>query len=332
MLSLLGLDAVAESVYRGMLDRPQGVADLCARLQLSEQEVRGALDRLSEMALVRVSAEAPGQLHAVSPHVGMELLLARQQDQLAAQQQRLEASRAAAAKLILEYDDQRRPSAAAPGVRHLEGLDSIRDHLATLRDQVTEELLTFAAGGPQTPANMQASRPLNQQLLERGVRMRTVYLDSIRSDPETLRHAHWLVEQGCQVRTVPTLPNRMIIYDRKSAIIAGDAENTAAGAVQLTSPGLIASLHALFESVWQSAKPLKERMQPDPGCLAPQQSEALKLLARGCTDEAIAKRLGVSARTARRIASGLMAYLDARSRFQAGVVAVQKGYLPSSGD
>lgn len=330
MLDLLGLDAVAESVYRGMLGRPQGVAELCSLLGLSERNVRDALDRLSAMALVRASVDDPEQLHAVSPHVGMELLLSEQQAQVAAQQQRLEASRAAAARLILEYDGQQQPGGS--GVRYLESLESIRDHLAGLHSRVTHELLTFAPGGPQTVANMRASRPLNQQLLERGVEMRTIYLESIRSDPDTLEHAHWLAQRGCQVRTVPSLPNRMIIYDRKSVIIASNTDNTAAGAVELTSQGMTASLHALFESVWQSADSLEARVQPDPGSLTRQQAEALRLLAEGCTDEAIANRLGVSTRTSRRIAAGLMTYLGARSRFQAGVHAVQKGYLPPCHD
>ncbi|MEU6315284.1 helix-turn-helix domain-containing protein [Streptomyces sp. NPDC047014] len=331
MLDLLGLDTAAESVYRGILDGPQDVAELSARLGLPEEEVCGALDRLSEMALVRPSTEDSGRMHAVSPQVGMEILLARQQAELAHQQQRLEAGRAAAAQLILEYDGRGEGSAHA-GVRFFEGIDCIRDHLAVLRSQVAEELLTFAPGGPQTLANMNASRPLNQQLLERGVQMRTVYLDSIRSCPDTMEYAHWLSERGCQVRTMPSLPNRLIIYDRRAAVIAADAGNTAAGAVELTSQGMVATLHVLFESVWESAEPLEACGRPAPGALNRQQAEALRLLAQGHTDEAIGTRLGVSPRTARRIASGLMDALDAASRFQAGVHAVQRGYLPAGPD
>ncbi|MEV0737726.1 helix-turn-helix transcriptional regulator [Streptomyces sp. NPDC050549] len=282
------------------------------------------------MALVRVSTEDSTQLHAVSPHVAMEYLLAQQQAEIAEHQKRLEASRAAAAKLIIEFDGRKRTGPSASGVQYLEGLDAIRDHLSALHNRVADELLTFAPGGPQTPANMRASRPLNQQLLERGVRMRTVYLESIRSCPDTMEYANWLAQQGCQVRTIPSLPNRMIIYDRKAAVLATDTDNTAAGAVEVTSQGMIASLHALFESIWQSADPLETKPQPGPGSLTRQQSEALRLLAQGCTDEAIAKRLGVSPRTARRIANGLMTQLDARSRFQAGVLAVQRGHLPAS--
>jgi len=49
----------------------------------------------------------------------------------------------------------------------------------------------------------------------------------------------------------------------------------------------------------------------------------------GHADEGIAERLGVSPRTARRIASEPMDRLDARSRFEAGVRAVQRGRLPN---
>lgn len=47
------------------------------------------------------------------------------------------------------------------------------------------------------------------------------------------------------------------------------------------------------------------------------------------TDDAIAKRLGVSPRTARRVANDMMERLGARSRFQAGALAVQHGWLPA---
>ncbi|MCM1965674.1 helix-turn-helix transcriptional regulator [Streptomyces sp. G1] len=59
----------------------------------------------------------------------------------------------------------------------------------------------------------------------------------------------------------------------------------------------------------------------------PQESTIIALLAQGHTDESIAKRLGVSQRTARRIAADLMERLGARSRFEAGVRCVQRGWL-----
>ncbi|MET9803749.1 helix-turn-helix transcriptional regulator [Streptomyces sp. NPDC006368] len=327
MLTALGLDAVAESIYRGMLMHPQaGVVELASLLGTDEQAVRDALDILSELALVRPSATDAGRLRAVSPDIGMEILMARQQAELAAQQQRLEASRAAAAQLISEYTELR-PAAGHPGVEQLVGLDQIRDRLASLTREVREEVMTFAPDGPQTADNMAASRPLNQQLLERGVRMRTIYLDSVRTNRPTVEHATWLAGLGGQVRTVPSLPTRLILTDRKTALIPVSSDDSAAGAVVLTGQGTLAALCALFETVWAGAQPLGDTVPVDAHGLTGQQATVVRLLAEGHTDEAIAKRLGVSHRTARRIASELMERLGARSRFEAGVRAVQRGWL-----
>src|SRR4051794_19719714 len=99
-----------------MLARPRtGVHALTEHLGMTEADVRASLDLLSELALIRPSYEHQGELRAVSPEVGMELLMARQQAELAAQQLRIEASRAAAAQLIAEFADLS-PAAASPGV------------------------------------------------------------------------------------------------------------------------------------------------------------------------------------------------------------------------
>ena len=55
--------------------------------------------------------------------------------------------------------------------------------------------------------------------------------------------------------------------------------------------------------------------------------EVVTLLARGLKDDAIARRLGVSVRTVRRLISATIDDLQADSRFQAGVVAVQRGWV-----
>ncbi|MET8630819.1 helix-turn-helix transcriptional regulator, partial [Kitasatospora sp. NPDC004669] len=157
MLAALGLDSVSEAVYRAMLAHPQeGVSALGERLDLPEQQIRTALDTLSELALLRPSADREGELRAVSPEVGMELLMARQQAELAAQQLRVEASRAAAAQLIADYADLR-PAGNHPGVEQLTGLDQIRDRLTTLTREVCEEVMTFAPDGGQKPENIAAA-------------------------------------------------------------------------------------------------------------------------------------------------------------------------------
>lgn len=330
MFTGLGLDAVTEAVYRGKLAHPRdGIAELSARLGLADDVVRDALARLSALALVRTSGGDQSRIRAVDPRLGTAILLARQQAELMAQQQKMEATRAAAAELIAEYADVVQPASAA-GVRFLHGIDAIRDQVELLTSEVEHELLGFAPGGPQTPENMKASRPLNQQVLDRGVEMKTVYLDSIRRDQPTFEHALWLESRGAQVRTMPTLPNRVIVLDRRTALVATDTGDTAAGAVLITNPGLLALLCSLFDYVWQAAEPLGPAVRGERTTLSRQQLAVLLMMAEGRTDESIATSMAVSTRTVRRIVTGLLADLNVRNRFQAAVRAVQLGYLPTT--
>ncbi|MEV7124407.1 helix-turn-helix transcriptional regulator [Streptomyces sp. NPDC093260] len=327
MSGQLGLDPVVEAVYRAMLAHPDdSVGEMAERLSMPVETVRGALDTLSELTLVRVGEDTGSSPRAVSPPLAMQILLARQEAEIAARKQRLEATRAAAAELIADYAHLQDLEPGL-GLQYIEGVEAIRDHLEMLNSQVRNEFLTFAPGGPQTPANMKASQPLNLLLLERGVQMRTVYLDSIRRDAPTMDHARWLEEHGAHVRTVPGLPNRMIIIDRRVALVAARAGDTAAGAYIVSGPGLLTMLLSLFDYVWADASPLGEPARPTPTGLTRAQEEALRLMAQGRTDESIATSLGVSVRTARRLTGSVISSLDARSRFQAGVRAVRRGYL-----
>ncbi|RFU83261.1 LuxR family transcriptional regulator [Streptomyces triticagri] len=321
------LDGEAQDVYRAMLThRQEGVAALAERLAMPEERVRAALDRLSDLDVVRPCGQSPDVLLPVSPGVGMEALLAEQQAELAAQQQRLEATRALAARLAADYNSLR-PYESDGQVQLVVGLEEVRARLAALTREVQQEVLTFAPDGAQSAENRSAAQPLNQQLLDRGVSMRTVYLDSVRNSPPTIAHAARLAEYGGEVRTTAALPTRLIIVDRRVAVLPVDADDTAKGAVILSGDGVLTAVCALFELVWESARPLVQTVHRDDGELTGQERVLLRMLAEGYTDEVVAKRLGVSSRTARRLASGLMERLDARSRFQAGVTAVRRGWL-----
>ncbi|MGY5036291.1 helix-turn-helix transcriptional regulator [Streptomyces sp. 900116325] len=327
MFEVLGLDPVAESVYRVMLlHNLDGIAAIAQRLHISPDQVYAALDNLSALALVRKSTGADGTFHVVSPQLGLQALLAQQQAELAQQQQRVEASRAAIANLVSEHASLRL-DIMRDEIERLEGTDQVRDRLRQLTEEVKEEILTFAPGGPQTAENMKASQPLNKKTLDRGVRMRTLYLDSIRNSRETVEYAEWLTQQGGEVRTVPSLPTRMIIVDRTSAVVSIDSTDSSRGATILTGNGTIMALYTLFEITWAMGVPLGKELQRNEHGLTAQEGMTLQLLSQGFTDEGIAKRLGVSSRTSRRIASDLMERLQARSRFEAGVNAVRNGWL-----
>ncbi|MEW1636747.1 LuxR C-terminal-related transcriptional regulator [Streptomyces sp. NPDC093801] len=328
MLEALGLDTHVEAVYREMLADPTGgVAELCVRLGMTEGRVREGLDRLVDLDLLTPSRENTGGLRAVSPEAGLEQILRRQEEDLLRRQQELALSKAAAARAVAEFAGLR-PNTETDGAERLVGLDAIQSRLEVLGRGLTGECLAIMPGGAQSQASMDASKPLDEEALARGIQMRVVYQDSARNDQATLAYAQWTTDRGGQVRTSPVLPPRLVVFDRKTAVVPIDPANSRLGALCTTAPGIVASLVTLFEQTWETAVPLgaAREQAPEDGITAGER-ELLKLLASGLTDEAAGKRLGVSLRTVRRQMSGLMERLNATSRFEAGLRAAQRGWL-----
>ncbi|MFJ8015625.1 LuxR C-terminal-related transcriptional regulator [Streptomyces sp. NPDC096339] len=331
MLDMLGLDSTSEAVYRAMLAHPEGsVQDLCEQLGLTETTVRDALDKLADLRLLRASRDVLGVMRPVSPELGLELILRRQEEELVRRRQELELGKAAAARAIAEYADLRPSAPAAPATttQRLVGLDAIQATLEVLAREVADECLSVMPGGAQSQASLDASRPLDEAAMARGVSVLTLYQDSVRHDPPTLAYARWLTERGGMVRTCPTLPPRMLVFDRRVAVVPIDPADTKRGALCIHEAGVVASLVALFEQTWHSAIPLgADRAKDVESGLTAAEQELLRLLASGLTDEVAGRKLGISARSVRRQMSALMERLDASSRFEAGLKAAQRGWL-----
>ncbi|MEU9890239.1 LuxR C-terminal-related transcriptional regulator [Sphaerisporangium sp. NPDC051011] len=327
MFEALGLNSLTESVYLAMLRFPDaGVSDLTRTLAVDEDQVRAALDDLARMALLRTPASGTETPRPVNPKVGLSALLARKEAEVARRRQEIEETRVAFTALLAQQSDTR-SRMSEDGVERVEGIDEIRERLRELAATCEWEACSFIPGGAQSEASLTASRELDADAIERGVRLRTIYLDSVRNDQPTFEYAQWLAGLGSEVRTVPTLPLRMLIVDRKLALVPVDTENSAALAVEVSNRGVLTGLVALFNSVWKTSVPLGVTRRRDDEGLSPQEKQVLRLLGEGHTDEMIARRMGVSVRTARRVASTLLTRLNAQSRFQAGARAVAKGWI-----
>ncbi|MBD0744118.1 hypothetical protein BG418_21385 [Streptomyces sp. CBMA152] len=327
MLVPLGLTERSDTLYRLILRQPElrvpGVVDTLGR---PEDEVRADLEELTRLSLLAPSWRTDGQLRAVHPKAALDSLLAHQQAEIAQRHRALAESQAAASALLSQYAELH-PARETHEAERFQGLDAVRAKLTELSSRTRRESVAFMPGGAQSPASYKASEPLSQELLDRGVRIRTLYLDSIRNDPASFEHARWLTERGGGVRTVPALPMRMYISDRESAMVPIDPADSTQGAVLLREPGAVAAFCALFDAVWETATPFGEpprRSLDDPGS---QPRELLRLLAQGYTDEAAARRLGISLRSERRLISELMEKLNAQSRFQLGQRAAEHGLL-----
>ncbi|MFJ6614094.1 LuxR C-terminal-related transcriptional regulator [Streptomyces sp. NPDC091289] len=329
-LHALGIGHTAEAVYRLMLEQPEyGVAELSAALALPDGDLRAALDQLAELSLLHTSPHAEDVLRPVLPSVGIHLLLSIRERELRRSQQEFADARIAALTLLRQHTEA---ESSRHHVEALTGVEEIRIRLEQLAHDATAPLMSFMPGGAQTRATLDASRPLDAALLERGIPVRTLYQASVRNDPTTLDYARWLTAQGAHVRTAAVLPLRMVLFTGRAALLPIDPEDTGRGALQLQGPGILTALAALFEAVWDQADDFGTATdrEHDGNGLTGQERQLLRLLAQGHTGTAVARRLGLGVRTTRRMMAELMTRLGARSRFEAGAEAVRRGWLDQS--
>ncbi|WP_037605774.1 helix-turn-helix domain-containing protein [Streptacidiphilus rugosus] len=331
MSFIRSLGSSAQAVYRLILtDHQLDAAGLARRLDLSETEVHAALDELCVLRLLRrseeIPGEAPGSLRPVDPRVGLPTLLQHNEAFLERSRREFEQNQEAIARMLAEFTE---PRTAGDSYRteYLTGVVTVQARLEELSLGCAVECRTLNPGGAQSAASLEASKPLDRQLLERGVAMKTIYLDSLRNDRTTTDYADWLTNLGGEVRTAPSLPLRMLIFDGETALVPIDPAHTRAGAVQITGPGVLAALMALFDRIWVDATPISNPTERDDHGLSAQERELLRLLSQGLTDEAAGKSLGLSLRTVRRMMADLMERLGAHSRFEAGLHAGRRGWL-----
>jgi DNA-binding CsgD family transcriptional regulator len=328
MLEPLGLDAVCESVYIAILSEPGTRGDcLAQQLNLRTEQVDAALGKLKDLTLLQLRSDDQ-LLYAISPERGMEILLADQQAELASLQRQVELSRAAAARLIAEHTEVNAQT-DTPEVEYLMGIDAIRARLETLSASVTSEVMNFSPS-KQTDHDIKAGKQATLRYVGTGVKSRSIYLHSALKHQPTLEYMKWLSFRGFELRTTPALPSRMVIVDRKVAVLPMSSDDSRAGAVVLYGKATVTAFCSLFEWIWERAIPINAEVGNRDDVNVALEDEALWLLSQGYTDETVAKRLGVSPRTSRRIVESMMRRLGARSRFQAGVFAERHGLLDRS--
>jgi len=321
LLHGFGLDDTGWIVYKAVLAGPAiGIDGLSARTGLLQDQVRTALEALADLHLVRASSRTPMRWEPVNPQLELAVIVQRQEADLARRQQEIAAAFAAAAGAY---------GAAFPApskLERLEGLKSVQAQAENLtRSTLIELRITITA--PQVPSGWQVSSVLDASRVTTGVNLRVLYHDSASDDPATVAEASRLTRMGAQTRMTSDLPPLLMISDHEAALIPLQAARPGEGAVCVREPVIVATLTVMFEDAWNRATALGHHRPLEGRSLTAGERTLLRLLADGLTDEAAARRLGISVRTVRRQMSILMDKLGASSRFQAGHKAAQQGWL-----
>lgn len=201
--------------------------------------------------------------------------------------------------------------------------EAIGPYITSSVADASEELLTAQ---PQTGRAMeQLPQAIEREVaaLRRGVTMRTLYQHAARRSSATHKYVAAVAAEGAQVRTLDEFFNRLIVVDRRLAIIP---TRVGPGGLALREPSLVLYLVDIFERSWERARPFTNRETPLMRDIAAEQrAMTIRMLVGGHADPVGAKRLGVSPRTYAAYVSDLKHEFQVDTRFQLGYEMGRRG-------
>ncbi len=327
-MSIFGVSEAEEEIYRHFLRAPgTTIDDLHLLLRTDPQTALACVDRLRELGLLRT--DGPGaRVFPTDPEVAVARLTDLRLHALHQELQRVTRSRHVVDGLRAEQGARRPPP---PGIEQLEGLAQIRDRIDDLAFFARDEILSVEPYTKLSPENIARSRPLDLRCLRRGVRIRNVVIRAALGDPATAAYLRELAENGAMIRVTEHSAERLLVYDRKAALVPLDPYDTSRGALLAHRSGLVRNIIALFEKIWDQSDDLARVGDADGGKPDARLSEIeQRVLVSMCTvgkDEAGARDLGVSVRTYRRYVADLMHTLGAASRAHAALLARERGWI-----
>jgi DNA-binding CsgD family transcriptional regulator len=186
------------------------------------------------------------------------------------------------------------------------------------------EMISCQPGGGRPPEQLERAVTRDIELLERGMRIRTLYQHSARHHPPTRAYVERVTAAGAEIRTSAELNGRLLGFDGNVVFIPHHA--IPGGATVIRDPSMVSYLYNTFERAWDLATPFQDSPL-NTAELSDVHRCVLRLLSEGVRDETMARRLGVSLRTCRKYVAEIFDRLGAESRFQAGYLTGERGLL-----
>jgi DNA-binding CsgD family transcriptional regulator/sugar-specific transcriptional regulator TrmB len=326
VLEPLGVDEATFAVYHALLSHPDSTPEqIAALVNRPTTEVHQLMDRLRALELLVPTWTNPDSEHAVHPRVGLTGLAERRRTELSKLLGELKEAEASA-EIVAEQYNELLTARSSGDVEVLKGRANATRRIEELALTARDTFWGLVPAHIEDVVQLVDKSP-DFALLERGLKMRTVYLQSMSESKQAMEYAAMMHRLGGEVRATPTLPMRLLIFDHEIAVMPMDPENPTAGAVIHRTPAVVSMALALFDAYWSRGTEMFAPGDREDGPLTPHESEVLRLLAGGAKDEQVARLLGISLRTARRITANLSDRLDAASRFELGVAAAKRGWV-----
>ncbi|WP_434481821.1 helix-turn-helix transcriptional regulator [Streptomyces sp. NBC_01340] len=283
---------------------------------------------LMEFALLHPDPDDANWLRPVAPSIALAQRLNPIEREIT-ERRRLSIELSDAFEPFMDLSTQ--TTATTHSISVLEGGDRINAALDLATAQCQTEVLTVQPSNRFSDRSIIQGLERDRPLIERGVRIRTLYQHTARYSPEKLAYVDQFSNGKVEYRTIDELVERLIVCDETVAFIPTRDDQQVA--LELRHPGLVRYLTKVFEFMWGRAVPLSAGApyETDPAGITDIQHSIAKLLVEGHVDEAIARRLGMNVRTCRSHIAKLATALGSGSRAQLGYLIAESGILKQEG-
>ncbi|WP_230689209.1 helix-turn-helix domain-containing protein [Catellatospora paridis] len=309
--------------YRSLVQLDGGrAADVAALGALSHAQAAAALQALLEAGLAVVEPGPDPVFQPLPPEVALGASLLRRQEAL-------ERGR----RIMTDLHEQYRAASRQRSEQVAElvvGAEPLRRRLRQVQDLAGGELLWFCRANPVALASGENTAEFDA--LARGVVSRAVYEREPLLAPGVLDNVAEGIRRGQLARATQSLPVRMLIADRTTAVLSlirepGDAAGPRAAVIN--NGELLHALVDLFDGHWETAVPIRVTGGGTDHPEGPAEAElyVLSLVVGGVPDKAIASQLGVSRRTVQRRLDRLMALAGVDTRAGLAYHAARRGWL-----
>lgn len=323
-LTDLGLTAAQESCYRYFLRHPGSEPDdVHLILHLEADEVVAVIAELVKRGLLLGDPERRA-LRAERPATVISRLTDERLEHVHAQIALLGHTHALQAELDLLGGAQESLRITAELVPTVE---AVRERLQDLSFFARSEIMSLEPYERLTPENIEHSRPLDLRCLRRSLTVRSVIRSEALHDPTTEAHIRSLVSAGAQIRHLPKLDDRVIIFDRRAAVVPENAHGSESGAVVLHQSTMVNNCITLFEQRWDQAQDVPPADSVRSECAREIDLDVLHAMCFAAKDESAAAELGLSVRTYRRRVADLLSQLGAGNRVEAALIARERGWI-----
>ncbi|WP_405005547.1 hypothetical protein OHV13_16280 [Kitasatospora purpeofusca] len=181
------------------------------------------------------------------------------------------------------------------------------------------EALAMQPGGPRPPDVLAANLGSDLEVLRRGATMRTIYHASTRYHQPTRDYVTTLAAAGWQFRTLDEPYTRLIIIDRRIAVIPV-ADDMSLAAFIYDQSVIEYLAEEVFERNWGRALEFDGNPAVPRQVVSRLRHTIVELLLAGTNHRVIARRLGISERTLARHIAEMREDYNVDSLFQLGYV------------